>query len=275
MGSLGSKAAQSGQILLVVILAAVVSLTVGLSVASRVLNNTKTTQDEVNAQQALSAAQAGIEQSLKSGSAVSNSFGSVSNYTTTVGNVGWQYVINAGNDVAQDDGADIWLSDHGPGTEPTYANPRTMILRVYWNDNSADCANNAAIELTVISGTAAGGGTASSVDRNAYDDCTTRRSTNNFTNPTDVSKTISGVTFDHYAQVSVTSGLIARVVPLYANTKLAIEMYDQNLNQLASPPSQGIYINSVGKAGGVTRTLSVLQGYSKLPSEFFYTVLIP
>src|SRR3990167_7914471 len=54
----------AGQILLIVVLAAVVSLTVGLSAISRTITNTRVTTEEANSQKALSAAEAGIEELL-------------------------------------------------------------------------------------------------------------------------------------------------------------------------------------------------------------------
>lgn len=276
------KNSESGQILLIVVLAAVISLTVGLSVASRVITNTKTTTDEINSQKALSAAETGVEQSLKTNTSVmSTSFqnNSAVNATTTPV-ITSQFLINGGNLVNQDDSADIWLSDHGIGTKPTYNNPRTMDLKIYWTDNTNDpnsCSQNAAIEVVVISGTPA----SPVVSRYAYDPCSRPNGSNGFTDPVLTGGLpISTISFQHSALIHITSGLIARVIPLYASTKLAAEMYNSNTNTgyngNGGPPSQGYLIQSTGTAANVTRTLRVFQGYPKLPTEFFpYTLFIP
>ena len=58
---------QKGQILLIVVLAMVVALTVGLAVAAGSITNLRNSQQEVDSQRALSAAETGMEQALRSG----------------------------------------------------------------------------------------------------------------------------------------------------------------------------------------------------------------
>ena len=61
---------QKGQALLIVVLAMVVALTVGLSVVSRSITNLKNSQQEIDSQKALSAAEAGVELAIKNGANV-------------------------------------------------------------------------------------------------------------------------------------------------------------------------------------------------------------
>ena len=56
-----SQTAQRGQALLLVILTMVITLTVGLSIASRNITNSRSSSEEESSQKALSAAEAGIE----------------------------------------------------------------------------------------------------------------------------------------------------------------------------------------------------------------------
>ena len=269
---------QKGQILLVVVLAAVISLTVGLSVASRVITNTKVAKNETDSQKALSAAEAGIDQKLKTGGAgnLSINFGNNSSVLTKpITLLGSQILVDAGSTINRDDGADIWLSDYGAGTSPTYANPWSGDIIVYWKDNSpTDCTQNAAIEIAVISGSSIAN---SSMARYAFDSCT-RTPANSFTASSDssVPKTISGITFDHSAKISIFSGYIARIVPLYANTIIAIEGYQAGSTQPKILPAQGTVIESVGTAGNATRKVKVFQGYPKIPTEYFpYSLFLP
>lgn len=273
------KNSESGQILLIVILAAVISLTVGLSVASRVITNTKVTTDEVNAQKALSAAEAGVEEQIQNPVVAPTPilFGNKSTVTSTSKTItASQFLINGGNLVSQDEGMDIWLSDY-----PGYTTPRNMNLKIYWADSTSDankCSSNPAIELVVLSGSANSPANVT-LSRTAYETCSSRTSPNHFTDPVNSeSKNISGIVFNHSAVVSVTSGLIARVIPLYADTKIAVEMFQSGSFNvgLSNPPAQGTLIQATGTSGNVTRTLRVFQGYPKLPTEFFpYSLFIP
>lgn len=273
MRQFNSRASEKGQILLIVVLAAVISLTVGLSVASRVVTNTKISTDETDSQKALSAAQAGVEQKLKNSAnsgtvTFTNNKSSVT--TTSVALAGSQLLINGGSEIVQDDGVDIWFSDY-----PTYANPWTGNLKLYWTDkNNSDCTKNAAIELVIISGSKA----SPAVTRYAFDTCSTRRTSNSFSSPVpNDSKTISGVSFSHSAVIAITSGLIARVIPLYANSSVAVEGYiPGSTTTVQSLPTQGSVIEATGIAGNATRKVRVFQGFPKLPTEYFpYSLFLP
>lgn len=271
------KNSQSGQILLIVVLAAVISLTVGLSVASRVITNTKTTTDEINSQKALSAAEAGIEQALKNtpSTSTNTTFSNNSKVVVNPTQIAFsQFLVNGGNLISQDDGVDIWLSDHGPSTgKPTYANPRSTNLKIYWTGSNSDCTKNAALEIIVISGSTAN----PVLNRYAYDPCAATRG-NGFSAPNSTAKPISQVSFDQAVVIPVTNGLIARVIPLYASTKIGVDLFAAGSTTLTlnSPPAQGYLLESTGTSGTVTRTLRVFQGYPKVPNEFFtYSLFIP
>ncbi|MEK9208075.1 MAG: hypothetical protein AAB922_06315 [Patescibacteria group bacterium] len=275
----GPASRQGGQILLVVVLAAVISLTVGLSVASRVVTNTKVATDEADSQKALSAAEAGIDQLVKDKTKTNSSISFGNNSSVIANNIALssaQLPVNGGNVIAQDDGADIWLS-----TYPNYTNQWTGNLKIYWTDNSTtDCTKNAALEIVLIAGAVAN----PDMDRYVYDSCGTRRTSNHFTNPTTVNpaKTILGKKYTHSVFIPVfapnsTPGIIARVIPLYANTSVAIEGYIPNSTVTTKIlPAQGSIIDSTGIAGNATRKVRVFQGYPKLPAEYFpYSLFLP
>jgi len=68
------KLNQKGQALLIVVLVMVVALTVGLSIASKTIISLRTSTEEANSQKALAAAEAGIEQALKTNQIASGTF---------------------------------------------------------------------------------------------------------------------------------------------------------------------------------------------------------
>ncbi len=256
---------QDGQILLIVVLAAVVSLTVGLSAVSRSITNTKVSTEEANSQKALSAAEAGIEK-LLSDATVGTSTGSLSNdadFTATVTEVRNNTVrLNDGGTVYKDEGADVWLSVSDFSGGQWSGN-----LTIRWTNNSASCTQNAAIEVAVISGTDRNNPT---LTRYAYGSSCAGRA-DGFTAPTLGSGAVSGKTYDQGFTIPITNGYIARVIPVYANTTVVTVA-----SGATSLPAQGNTIDSVGTSGNTSRKIRVYQGYPRIPIEFFpYNLFLP
>src|SRR3989344_6496120 len=145
---------QKGQILLIVVLAAVISLTVGLSAVSRTITNTRVTTEEANSQKALSAAEAGVEELVsddallaRGGFLYPRQLSNNSSFDAKADAVdGTQILINDGREVLKDDGADIWFSrypDFGPYVLPSGALGRwSGILSILWdnNDDTYECS---------------------------------------------------------------------------------------------------------------------------------------
>ena len=253
---------ERGQVLLIIILVMVVSLTVGLSFISRSITNIRTSREEASSQKALAAAEAGIEQVLKTGVGIPIGTSFTGEPNTTYGAIpnavsGTSILVNGGNVVPKDDGADIWLVPHNPDGTPNYLTPWTGNLTIYWGDTSGSC-NNAALEVAVISGPVA----SPTLKRYAYDPCPARRSSNNFS-PSSPGGAVSGKSFAFSAALPlITSGLVARVVPLYKNASIGV------VGSIALP-SQGIKIDSTGVSQGTTRKINVFKGYPQLPVQYF------
>ncbi len=261
---------QKGQILLIVILAAVVSLTVGLSAVSRIITNTKVTTEEASSQKALSAAEAGAEELAANnsllGTGSSKTLSNNSKFDATAKQVSnASILINGGKDVYKDDGADVWLSTYPKFTPPQWSGTMT----VYWTDTQGggNCDKDPAIEIVVISGNRAN----PNMNRAAYDACGSRRNGNNFIRPAN-GGSVQGVSFDHNFQITIdpaTPGFIARIIPLYANTTIGV-VGDSIF------PSQGYIIDSVGTSGNTTRKVRVFQGFPRVPVEYFpYNLFLP
>lgn len=255
---------ENGQVLLVVVLTMVVALTVGLGLAARSVTNVRNTADEVNSQKAFSAAEAGVQRALKSGLAIANeqldSQTSIKQVTIDTSYGRAAYLLNNGNPLPQDDGGDVWLS-----TFPDYSAPQfSGKLQIYWGTSATLCSN-AALEVMVISGTKEN----PKLERYALDPCNTRG--NHFTTPTGSGATIQGVNFSYSTAINVTNGLIARIVPYYMGTPVAVVGFD-NVGNALDLPTQGRLITSVGVSADAQRKISYFEGYDELPSELFYSI---
>jgi hypothetical protein len=272
---------QKGQALLIVILAMVVALTVGLSVVSRSVTNLRNSQQEIDSQKALSAAEAGVEQAIKSGASVGNSnFSTSTSYQTSVVTVsgGTTFLLNGNNKVSRDDAMYIWLTPYSSDSNNLFKDSDRWSgsLNLYWG-NSLTACDNAALEIAVVSGSRA----IPLVTRYAYDPCSPdRTSKNNFVAATSLDKSISGIALHYHATIPITNGFLVRVVPLYANSYIGAESDDPSNRPL---PLQGSIITSTGTitaAGSannnVVRKLDVFQGYPEIPAELFpFTIFWP
>ncbi len=257
---------QKGQALLMVVLVMVVALTVGLSVASKSITNVRTSTEEANSQKALAAAEAGIEQSIKSNASIAS--GSLTNSTTYSTNVsqvlGTSFLVNGGNPVLQDNGTDLWLSDYSTNPSNIYLNPWSGNLTIKWGFSSNGCSNSA-LEVVIISGTKQNPRTT----RYNYDPCLGRSGINHFTYASLSRSTTAGKDFFYQATINVSSGLLGKIIPIYLNTPLAIV-------GSSALPSQGSTITSTGISGTTQRKVNVFQGFPEIPSEYFpYNLFSP
>jgi hypothetical protein len=276
---------QEGQALLVVVLAMVVVLTVGLSVVSRSVTNLRNSQQEIDSQKALSAAEAGVEQAIKSGTSITEpiNFSAQTSYKTSseVISGASDFLLNGNNKVSKDDAMYIWLTPYS--TDPTKLFQEqdrwSGSLSLYWGNSSAACDRNnadnyAALEIAVVSGAR----TAPVIKRYVYDPCPDRITRNNFSSPDSINANypISGVTLYDKAQVPhITNGFLVRVVPLYADSNIGVSgVNDDSAKHL---PPQGTIITSTGTTNSnVVRKLDVFQGYPEIPAELFpFTIFWP
>lgn len=260
------KKNERGQVLLIVVLVMVISLTVGLSLASKSITSLRTSTEEANSQKALAAAEAGVEQAIKNNlSIASGSFSNNTTYETTITPVlGTSFQLNAGNPVLQDDGIDLWLSGYSTNDSELYTNPWTGTLTIHWGNTPTGC-ENAALELAIISGSRAN----PIMTRYTYDPCQARSSSNSFDPAPLNQRTISGKNFYYQAVINISSGLIGRIIPFYTNTVIAV-------TGSTALPSQGSTVVSTGVSGDTERKVTVFQGYPEVPSEYFpYNLFTP
>ncbi|MBI2430428.1 MAG: hypothetical protein HYV39_00185 [Candidatus Levybacteria bacterium] len=281
---------EKGQTLLIVVLVMVVVLTIGLSVASRSITNLRTTTEEENSQRAFSAAEAGVEEAIKSsqtGEIISNrSLGNNANIlqvkSVSVG--GSEFVLNGGNPISKDDGADIWLSDY-----PNYTNPKKttgselQFFTIYWGFSQDACppeGNAAAIEVIVLYGTTKA---SASTKRFAFDPCS-RPSNNNFSSlsPNDSGNfSVAEKTFHYKTPYILRSPnipnnnelYIVRVVPLYGSTPIGVTTCNPGGQNCTPLPAQGKQIESTGSSLETVRKITYFQGHPKLPAELFQYII--
>lgn len=265
---------QEGQALLVVVLVMIVALTVGLSLTSRSIINLRTSSEEADSQRALAAAEAGIERSIQTNTSLSSLFSeNNTTYSTVVTEAKGPgtFFVNGGNLILQDDGADIWLVPHidnadGSST-PNYTSPWAgTSIDIYWGTASNDC-DNAAIEVSVIlydSNLTP----PYKLKRYAYDPCALRNISNNFKDTISLGPyLVEDKNLKYKASITIASGLVARVVPIYASTLLAIKGNGAGL------PTQGFTNDATGTSGSgerqVVRRILYFKTYDQLATQYF------
>jgi hypothetical protein len=261
------KKYEEGQILLIVVLVMTIALTIGLSVATRTITNIRTSADQEQSERAFSAAEAGVEQALQSNTNTSGSFSNNAQYQTSVNTViGQSFLLRNGVIIPKDDAADVWFAQY-----PTYATPWTGTVTLYWGQSSDVCnpteATNtmAALEIVLISGTKAN----PLVAHYPVDPCNARTTNNHFEFIPSAGGVISGQNFGYRKTIVVTSGLLMRIIPLYAGTKIGVIGCNAGGTGCTNLPAQGTVISSVGTADTTQRKIVGIKENPKLPVQFF------
>lgn len=255
---------QKGQILLIVVLVMVTTLTIGLSVAARSITNIRTSQDSASSEKAFSAAEAGIEKVLTNTSNTGTStFSNNTKYTTSVITVaGTDFALNNGSPILKDSSSDVWLSSY-----PNYTNQWSGNLTIYWGKasdqcNTSEAANTmAALEVIVLSGSQNN----PQMTRYALDPCSPRSLSNKFQYITPGGGTVAGQSYMYSKTITITAaspGLFIRIIPLYAPALVAVRGCCNT--QL---PAQGTVIQSVGTADATQRKLITYRYYPMLAND--------
>lgn len=288
----GSFRGEAGQVLLIVILVTIVASTVGLSLASRTITNLRTSTEEAESQKALSAAEAGLERAIQGSVPISvsnpNVMGSEgktnSLYNTKVQSVqSAAFLINGGNVIPKDEGADVWFVEHnsdGTLNYGDYSMTSPEHVNLYWGLPSESCysPSNMPAAIQVIAVTRDSTGVIKTY-RYAYDSCSRG---NNFTLADAGKHTVSGITEDD-GKTSVTFGnktpddnltsdikppnrkniIFMRVIPIYRDTIIGVSTCS-GTGACSSLSKQGYKITSIGQSGEVTRKLTVFKGYPQI-----------
>lgn len=277
---------EKGQALLVVALVMVVVLTVGLALVSRSITNQRLTTEEDNSQRAFSAAEAGVELALKSGASIGSSIdldnrSAIRNVTVTA--VNGTEILLKNSVVDKDEGAQVWLAPY-PSLTPVWTG---RFMTIYWGSASDVCSPSdapptsggnsmAAIEVILMTGTKANPVT----KRYSVDPCSARQAANKFDAPDYIGANPGVAGFRYRKTIPVADGLIAAVIPIYADTKVVVKPCNGGGNNCVALPSQGNTIDSTGTAGGssdtsatIARKITVYQGYPSIPPELLHYIL--
>jgi len=246
-----------GQALLIVVLVMVVALTVGLGLMSRTTTDIKVSQQQEESARAFSAAEAGIEEALRSGGIIGGpvTLDSGANYTSTVSETGYTEFLFP-DEIFPGQTATLWLAEHsGDDLDET---------NTYSGASFDLCWRGGAVEVSVYYKS----GGDYQVRRGAYDPDGARRSSNHFSAPDGGScLNLANKKTVRLADLGVPGGatlLFANLKPYYSTTKIGAVAS-------GSPfPSQGKEIESIGTLGTITRKVKVFRSWPAPPAIFDY-----
>jgi Tfp pilus assembly protein PilX len=269
----------SGQILLITLLVLTVAMTISLSVIGRSRTSVSTSTDVAESARAFSAAEAGVEEVLKTGQQTSNAqtlSGAPASYKTQIDAVGAAAAPYSFPDrVSTGDTATLWLVNHNADQSLDDNNPfyRNDFIDVCWSGPGTTPA------LSVIAlYEKASLGRAYTIARVIFDPDGNRSASNKFLPGAGTSinlgqgcgkasvykRTIQfSTTFSPAINVNSDVLLALRLQPLYGDADLSVD------SGATALPSQGTLVTSTGSTGtGVTRKILVSQQFRSPPSIF-------
>ncbi len=266
---------QQGQILLITLLVLTVATTIALSLIGRATIDLSMSNQLEESTRAFDAAEAGIEQALRTGIGTGGSpvtLASGVTYDVSVNTIGGAAgVFQMAHKTLQNTTETLWLVEHadtGLVDETAFYTANTIELCWSQPEGLADAA---ALGVTVLYKESTDG--SYQVARVAVDpDAATRG--NNFD---DTGITTTGCGIGYYGKdidftalginPSLDTLLALRIKPYYSDTTLAV---DGGINEI---PKQGNQIESVGSTGtGVSRKVVVYQQY-RAPLSIFDSVI--
>ncbi len=266
----------SGQTLLVILLVTAVILTIGLAVASYSITNIKISRYEEESARVFSAAEAGIEEALKLGTAPESGMVTIGDITAEVTETvqgGGSDFDFAGGKFESEELANVWLVGHtDEGTlDPSTYFPANGIIDVCWGDETTINDNTPAIEVALLYKD----GGDFKVARGAFDPKTDRG------NGFDAADESSGgncgdLAFSEEIDLSSDFGLPGGTVPYSLRLRL---FYNPDLQPIAvsansNLPLQGKCYESkaVIVDSGVSRKVRQCQFYESPPGIFDYVL---
>lgn len=286
------SASSSGQVLLIVLLTMAVGLVVVLSVVSRTITDIGETSREDDSGRAFSAAEAGVEKALITGSGVGGALENRSSFSTTItGIASGATEYNYPAELLAGDSATVWFVSHASNGDlvcdannPCYV-PNNLLgsLNICWDSPGLPTP---AVEVSVLYDTTAPAG----VDSNDWSGVRILRSTydieervpdNNFTSAFPLSCQIAGKSYQIRGIVDLTPTacagkrgclLLAKVRMLYNGNvpkPLGVFVNDSSL------PGQGLKVVSTGTAGEATRKVEVYRTFGELPPVFDAALFSP
>ena len=261
------KKTENGQALIIILLVMAVGLTIGLSVVSRSVTDIRVSQQEEEAARALSAAEAGIEESLKAGTATDVTIGEITaDVVETAQGGGEKFVFS--EKVKEGETKTIWLAEHNSDGD-------LIEDRFYTADNLDVCWEKTdpetALEVTIFYKESSDG--SYRVARGAYDAKASARG-NDFEPPDSGGCAGLGrkkrLIWNDFGIDSSSDILLAlRLRALYNQASVGVQAAGGG----AVLPSQGrCYESTATTASGITRKVRQCQSYKTPPGIFDYVL---
>jgi Tfp pilus assembly protein PilX len=260
------KSSSSGQVLLITLLVLSVAVTIALSLIGRGTMDANMSANLEESARAFNAAEAGIEDALKSGlgTTTAQALSPGLSYTVKLSQVaGTANVYQLPKKTIRGTTETVWLVSHNSDGSLNESSAYTgTTIKVCWSSE----ATVPAVETTLLYKR----GSSYQVAKSPLESDATRAGTNKFTN-SGISTPGCGLSNYYSATIDFTTlGIVIgdtllalRLTPRYSDTRLAI---DPGVNPL---PQQGNQVESTGStAGGVSRKIIVFQQY-KAPSSIF------
>jgi hypothetical protein len=263
----------SGQSLLVILLVMAVILTIGLAVASYSITDIKISQQEEESARVFSAAEAGIEEALKSGSAQDVTVGEITAKVSKAAQGGGRDFDFGGSTFPSGELANVWLIGHNDdgGLNPAVHFSSNGQMTLCWGDGASQ-DDSPALELALVYNDEGSGNY--KVIRQGYDP---EGRTVGFDNPQDVENCAAGFAFGQ--DISLGGGDFAlggNDIPYLLRLKLLYNTESQPIAIRASEnlPNQGeCYESSASiESSGVTRKVRQCQFYQAPPEIFDYVI---
>jgi hypothetical protein len=277
-----------GQIMIIILLVMVVSLTIGLSFASRQLTNIRLTSQTEQSQKAFSAAEAGIEDALRRDLWELTTTGPANIPLTSIGNA--QYQVNivrtdftgtnefvSESSIRRDDVTQVITKGLG-GKE----------LEIYWGPGSDDNANSgvgscgspppqvkcvASLEIVEVYKDIASVWKINRYTYNPLNNPHPSAGINGFgftpTVCTSPNCTFGGLVFTETSgKIILDVGTeLVRIKPIYYSSIIGVK---STLPDYL--PVQSVTISSTGSIGGISRKIEVTRSFDILPSVFDFAV---
>lgn len=251
--------------MLIVLMVIATALTIAFSVSFSSRLNTQTAKLEEESQKALAAAEAALDATLNNGAAVNlgtlgGDFSGFTGGATIVTTASNQFITPL---LRSDGQYTFYLADYQLNTNSFSNYWKHDISAIYFQSESSGCANNSAVELTLIKADNSVG------QRYIIDPCS-RIENNTGALATTAGGSFLNVSFAYKTTTTVTIGsdtkvMLVRVIG--AATKIGLE------TAAATPfPLQGKTIISEAKTTtGVTKKIQLFQSFPQIPADFFVT----
>lgn len=266
------KKTNSGQALLIILLIMAVALTIGLSVVSRSVTEIRLSQEQEESARAFSAAEAGLEHYLATGTAPSEDLIEGFTITTDISNLGDSAVFVFPNKIRADNTQTVWLVGHDNGDLGPSVKFTGGEIRVFWGNEETPYNDPKTPALEAILYYEEGG--EFKTKRHTGDPNPGRRSDNNFQAAGHDGYSPNDETFQFFMRVQ---NLPAGAVYYALRLKL---IYNDTAHLLGvkgigdSIPLQGKCYQSTAQSAesGIASKVEQCQLYSSLPTAFDYVL---